>query len=260
MKLIKANIINFGKIHNFEIDFESGANSYIYENGWGKTTLSVFIKAMFYGMEHTTKSLENNELKKYLPWQGGIYGGSLTFSYNNKTYIVSRTFGKKKNEDTFELRDLTTNKISSDFSENLGIELFGVNKETYERSIHVTLDETPAGSSDISAKLNNLIENADVSNFDEAISILDKKSTALKAKRGNSGEIAQIQGRIDDDREKLSEIDAKIFQNEEYEKKIVELSQDISVAKKEQDNLADQLALNAKYESKLRYEQLKNDL
>ncbi|MBQ9281814.1 MAG: AAA family ATPase [Treponema sp.] len=260
MKLIKAHIINFGKIHNFVIDFESGVNSYIYENGWGKTTLSVFIKAMFYGMEHTTKSLENNELKKYLPWQGGLYGGSLTFSYNNKNYIVSRIFGKKKNEDTFELRDLTTNKISSDFSENLGIELFGVNKETYERSIHVTLEETPAGSSDISAKLNNLIENADVSNFDEAISNLKNKSKVLVAMKGKGGEIAQIQGRIDECREKLSEIDAKIFQNEEYEKKLVELSQDISEAKKKQNNLTDQLALNAKYESKLRYEQLKNDL
>ena len=147
MKLIKADIINFGKIHNFEIDFESGVNSYIYENGWGKTTLSVFIKAMFYGMEHTSsKDISKNEKLKYFPWQGGTYGGSLTFSYNNKNYIVNRTFGKKKNEDTFELRDLTTNKISSDFSVNLGIELFGVNKETYERSIHVTLDETPTGS------------------------------------------------------------------------------------------------------------------
>ena len=97
MKLIKADIINFGKIHNFEIDFESGVNSYIYENGWGKTTLSVFIKAMFYGMEHTSsKDISKNEKLKYFPWQGGTYGGSLTFSYNNKNYIVNRWSGSIK--------------------------------------------------------------------------------------------------------------------------------------------------------------------
>ena len=65
MKLIKAHIINFGKLHDFDIDFNDKVNSFVFENGWGKTTLSVFIKAMFYGMDHTTKkNLDDNELKK----------------------------------------------------------------------------------------------------------------------------------------------------------------------------------------------------
>ena len=97
MKLIKAHVINFGKLHDFDIDFTDGVNSFMQENGWGKTTLSVFIKAMFYGMEHTTKkNLEENELKKYAPWQGGVYGGSLIFSNKEKEYCVSRTFSLKK--------------------------------------------------------------------------------------------------------------------------------------------------------------------
>ena len=261
MKLIKAHVINFGKLHDFDIDFTDGVNSFMQENGWGKTTLSVFIKAMFYGMEHTTKkNLEENELKKYAPWQGGVYGGSLTFSYKEKEYCVSRTFSLKKNEDTVEIRDLKTNKVIENPENNLGVFLFGVNRDTYERSVHVTLDESPAGSPDISAKLNNLVEAADVTSFDEASKALDAKATSLKAKRGNGGEISDLQNKIDFDRTKLTEIDAKLFQNEEYEKKISKVDEEITELKKNQDFLGEQLSVSAKYESKIRYEQLKEDV
>ena len=65
MKLIKAHVQNFGKLSNLDIDFSDGLNSFIHENGWGKTTLSVFIKSMFYGMEHkTSKDIEKNEKLK----------------------------------------------------------------------------------------------------------------------------------------------------------------------------------------------------
>ena len=228
MKLINAHVINFGKLHDYDIDFQEGVNSFLFENGWGKTTLSVFIKSMFYGMDHTTKkNLDENELKKYAPWQGGVYGGSLTFSFKGKNYCVSRTFSLKKNEDTVEIRDLQTNKIIDNFSENLGVFLFGVNRETYERSVHVTLDEAPVVSTDISAKLNNLVEAADVSSYDEATKALDAKATSLKARRGNGGEISELQNRIDFDRSKLSEIEAKIQQNEKYEKMISDVEKDI---------------------------------
>ncbi|MBR0099290.1 MAG: AAA family ATPase, partial [Treponema sp.] len=233
MKLIKAHVQNFGKLSNLDIDFSDGLNSFIHENGWGKTTLSVFIKSMFYGMEHTTsKDIEKNEKLKYAPWQGGLYGGTLMFSHSDKTYIIRRTFGLKKNEDTFELRDVKTNKISTDFSKNIGNELFGINRETYGRSVYVVLDESPVASDDISAKLNNLVEAADISSFDTAVTSLDKKTTALKAKRGNNGEISQIQNNIEEDRNALIEIESKILQNESYEKKIGEINKTIEELKK----------------------------
>ena len=261
MKLIKAHVINFGKLHDYDIDFTDGVNSFMQENGWGKTTLSVFIKAMFYGMDHTTKkNIEENELKKYAPWQGGVYGGSLTFSYKEKEYCVSRTFSLKKNEDTVEIRDLKTNKVIENPENNLGVFLFGVNRDTYERSVHVTLDESPAGSPDISAKLNNLVEAADVTSFDEASKALDTKATSLKAKRGNGGEISELQNKIDFDRTKLTEIASKISQNEDFEKKISGVEKEISVFKEKQDFLGEQLSISAKYESKIRYDQLKEDV
>ncbi|EID85768.1 hypothetical protein MSI_05870 [Treponema sp. JC4] len=261
MELIKAHITNFGKLSNYEVDFKSGLNTFIHENGWGKTTLSVFIKAMFYGMEYTTsKDLEKNEKLKYAPWQGGQYGGSLEFSYKGKIYLVTRSFGPKKNDDTFELRDLKTNRPSSDFTSDLGSELFGINRETYGRSVHLVLSESPAGSTDISARLNNLVEAGDVASFDKAMLALDKKATALKAKKGKIGQLFEIQTQIDCDRESLEEIKAKEIQNEEYEKKTAALDSEIEKYKMQQQALTRELTELAKFEGKLRYEGLKKDL
>ncbi len=264
MQLLKAQIINFGKLNNKVFDFTEGLNPFQYENGWGKTTFSNFIKAMFYGMDYTTsKDVTKNERLKYTPWQGGKYGGSLEFSHNGKEYRINRTFGSKKNEDTFELIDLKTNKKSNDFQDDesidLGTAIFGINRETYGRSVHVTLSETPAGSTDISAKLNNLIESDDVSNFDDAINTLEEKSTALKAKRGNKGEISSIQEQIDSDREYIEDINGKLQQNDKYNKLISEINEKVISLKEKQTSLTEELSRNAKYESKIRYEQLKND-
>ena len=55
MKLISCHIENFGKLSDFDMDFKDGLNTVLEENGWGKTTLAAFIKAMFYGLESTMR-------------------------------------------------------------------------------------------------------------------------------------------------------------------------------------------------------------
>ena len=50
MKLISLYIENFGKFSNFKYDFDDSYNVFFQNNQWGKTTLSVFIKAMLFGL------------------------------------------------------------------------------------------------------------------------------------------------------------------------------------------------------------------
>ena len=45
MKLISCYVENFGRLHQFSMDFTEGFNLIHAENGWGKTTLSVFLKS-----------------------------------------------------------------------------------------------------------------------------------------------------------------------------------------------------------------------
>ena len=110
MKLIRLHVENFGKLQNLDFSFDKGLNVLLEENGWGKSTLAAFIKAMLYGMTASSRqSLDENERKKYTPWQGGAYGGSLEFSTASGKYRIERFFGAKESGDSFTLYDLATN-------------------------------------------------------------------------------------------------------------------------------------------------------
>ena len=125
MRLIECYVENFGTIHETGVSFRSGLNIILKENGTGKSTLAAFIKSMFYGLPATMKrNLDENERKKYQPWQGGNYGGWLSFSTDQKRYRIERFFGLKKSEDRFALYDLDTGLLSHDFTEEIGKELF----------------------------------------------------------------------------------------------------------------------------------------
>ena len=136
MRLENCHIENFGKLSDVTMDFTSGCNVINQENGWGKSTLADFIRVMFYGFanERTRKSDYENERKRYTPWQGGTYGGQITFSTDGKRYVMSRTFGTKEKDDTFELRNADTNMVCDDFSTEIGQELFHINRDSFQKT------------------------------------------------------------------------------------------------------------------------------
>ena len=186
MKLIRCYVQNFGKLHNFEYDFKDNLNIIKAENGFGKTTLACFIKSMFYGLD-ASKS-EKSERKKYKPWQGGIFGGNIEFEVNNKKYRIERFFGNKISDDTFKLFDLSTNLESFDYTENIGEEIFKINKAGYERSTYIPQGEIQIEMEDsLNAKLGNILENDnDINSSDEALTKITEMMK-LYVKTGNKG-------------------------------------------------------------------------
>lgn len=163
MKLIECHIENFGKLQDETIHFKEGCNIFRKPNGWGKSTLAVFLRVMFFGFEGESKRKDlENERKRFRPWQGGVYGGSLVFETGGKRYRVSRIFGNKKQEDVFELREADSNLLSRDYSENLGEEIFAINSESFRRTVFLGQNDCVTHSTDsINAKLGNMTENMD---------------------------------------------------------------------------------------------------
>ena len=53
MRLLRCHIENFGVLSGFDYEFESGLTVICRENGFGKSTLAAFLKAMFYGLPRT---------------------------------------------------------------------------------------------------------------------------------------------------------------------------------------------------------------
>lgn len=171
MKIISCHIENFGKIHECSMDFHDGANIICEENGWGKSTFAAFVRAMFYGLEGDRKrSLEENERRRYRPWQGGVFGGQLVFEIQGKEYLISRIFKDKEANDEFELRDAETNLQLKGYTGKIGEEIFKINRESFMRTIFIGQNQCETSSTDdINAKIGRLADHSnDLNNFEAA--------------------------------------------------------------------------------------------
>ena len=194
MRLLRLHIENFGTLQGYKLELSEGLNVLHEKNGWGKSTLAVFIKAMLYGLPATTKrSLEENERKKYAPWQGGVYGGSLDFECQKGQFRVERAFADKESGDHFALYDLSTNKPSDAFTSALGEELFGIDADGFERSTYLSQRANYGRSESISiqTKLGDLLDDVnDMGNYDTAVETLEKRRKFYQL-TGNRGAIAE---------------------------------------------------------------------
>lgn len=197
MKLLKIHVENFGKLSDFTYDFHDGINLIKEPNGFGKSTLAAFIKAMLYGFPaRGGRSIASNERKKYLPWQGGAYGGYLQFSAEGIQYRVTRYFGKTAAGDSFQLEDETNRMPSRRFSEHLGEELFQLDAASFARSTYMPqrIDTEHGATLSIRARLSNLVDNTDdFHNYEDARERLRAKRSALLNYRGDGGRLKLLQ-------------------------------------------------------------------
>lgn len=191
MKLVSCYITGFGQMKDFSYDFNGGLDAICQENGWGKTTFSVFLKAMFYGMEYS-RARDLTERKHYLPWDGGQCGGNLVFSVGDRKYRIERTFGKKDKEDTFRLIDVLTGKESEDYSENVGEELFEVDRDSFEKSIFIPQSAVSTTMTDsLNAKMGDMASaKDDINNFDAAVSrVAEARKNYTRKSAVNNGKL-----------------------------------------------------------------------
>ena len=127
MHLISAYIENFGTLSNQSFEFNKNLTSLLRQNGFGKSTLAAFIKAMFYSLPSDTAAKKFNDRRHYYPFNSGKFGGNLVFEMGGDTYKIERFFDKKS-----EVRDsLTVYKNGSlfdGFEGNIGQSVFSVDE------------------------------------------------------------------------------------------------------------------------------------
>ena len=265
MELIRCHIENFGKFSNFNYEFNSGLNIIKEENGYGKTTFADFIKAMFYGLETKRNTKQLLDRKKYEPWQGGSFGGNIEFNVNGKAYKLERFFKKKEIDDTFKLYDLSTNLETTDFTQNIGEEIFKLNKEAFERSTYISGTNLETSMNDsISAKLGNILESEnDVNSSEKAIKYLDDeiKNYRKTGGRGLINEKILERTKLEKKLEQ-SKIDNKALEERKLQNK--EISKQIEAQKDLQEKLSKELSNKLKEdaikEKQKQYEILKRNI
>ncbi|MBO5897965.1 MAG: AAA family ATPase [Clostridia bacterium] len=209
MKLLCLHIENFGTLHDIDERFFDGLNVRLHPNGYGKSTLAVFIKSMLYGLPASTRrSLIENERRRYTPWQGGVFGGSLDIEVGGEEFRIERTFGAKEADDTLSVLSLRTGEtVKKDWADAPGEKLLGVGIAAYERSTYLSQrpDElTRDGMDSIHQKLNRLADEADdLGRFDAAMTALDRRRQyySLMGRRGGAiadteRAIAELESRL----------------------------------------------------------------
>lgn len=184
MKLISCHIDAFGKLKNVDVSFKENITSICEKNGYGKTTLASFIKAMFYGLgANARKNSKLTDRTKYQPFEGGKFGGELVFVSEKGVFKIRRVFNRTTTLDEFYLYNAENNLKSDAYSSNIGRELFGVGKETFDATIFFGQKELPSEiNDDIKASLSTgKLYGDDVDALSKAVEKIKQKIRELKS-------------------------------------------------------------------------------
>lgn len=199
MRLMSCHIDGFGKLIDFDFSFQSGLNQIKEENGWGKSTLAAFIKVMLYGFDSVRGNEINNEKKRYLPWGNtDAYGGSLRLSWKGREYVIERSFSvKRTKKDSFEVYDAITNLPCDVFSEKPGEDIFGIDSESFQRTIFIGQnDVTTSSTSGIQAKIGKIKDQMeDLGNYENTDKKLHDLLNSLSPDR-KTGKISKLSAEL----------------------------------------------------------------
>jgi uncharacterized protein YhaN len=193
-------IESFGGLLNKSFDFNEGFNIIYGENEYGKSTIAEFIKIMLYGFGRSPQNIRENERVKFMTWGKSRIGGQMTIIKDNTKYILARTFGKRKSEDTISMVNTTTGVKETNFTQTTpGELLLGINRATFENTAYIKQLYTKIsyGTDDeIINRLINLAQSGDDSiSYRRALEILDKAAKEIEGKRPK-GKIQLIQDEI----------------------------------------------------------------
>ncbi len=244
MKLIRCYVSSFGKLKDFSYEFSSGINTFKEENGWGKSTLATFIKAMFYGLNGTAKrNVAENERMKYKPWNSTeTFGGFIEFERNDKTFKIERYFGNKDGEDTVALTDLETGKVFVGEAD-LGKRIFEIDEEGFLSTTYFSQRDFQAKSNtSITAKYNAVCEIQDSDAFDRAVDKVEREAKKYKY-RGDNGLIPDTKRLINDLSENIDSIAHSLDTVKFLREDTVALEKETLSLKRETEELSKKLAL-----------------
>ena len=267
-------ISSFGKLKDFSLSLNGGFNGICEANGYGKTTIANFVKAMFFGFSKTRAGkLADNERKKYTPWESNQkFGGYIRFCYNDKIYKIERFFGKTAASDTFALFD-EYNVPCNDFDENVGWDIFEIDADSFERCLYLPQKEVVVDANDsFLSKLNKIVDNTDdFNNYESAMAKLQdiQRQLVSTSRTKNVSKKTQILDEIAKTQDKLYTAQQSYIMADEKQKIIDQNNQSIERAQaglrelKEKQRASDsKKALQSKAEIFLRvennYNQAKN--
>lgn len=239
MKLKKIHVENYGGLCGLDMTFDTGINEVFESNGYGKTTLASFIKAMFYGLApYRANGKDFNDRRKYYPFSGGKFGGNVEFGFNGDDYRIERFFGKKSDVED-EMKVYKNAVLTDDLGAVPGLKVFGLDEESFLRTLFITSEITEISStSGINGLLGDFASDSFGGDYETALSKLEAARKKYKAAKGNNDLISQTQAEITDLKTKIENIEkegealerfySELKEAEENEKQLGKILKDAS--------------------------------
>lgn len=228
MKIKKININNFGLIGKKSINLESGINLIYCENKQVKAIIQNFIVCFLYGMENDRKVFRSVYRRKYSPFSMEKTKGELVIEKNNVEYLIERSFGSSKVQDTTHVtRVLDNQEITNLDLDQPGITFLDIGFEAFHRTMFVkNIDDFMSFNNE--TKLMNDIakikENFDRRfSFDKAVYLINSAKDIIKDMK-ISGNLQELYIRYAKLNDKLDKANKLVHLNSLDESKLIDLN------------------------------------
>ena len=221
MKLLDCYIENYGKFSQKSFSFTEGLTCFLMPNGEGKTTLASFLKAMLYGLDgYRETSLDFCDRKRYYPFSGGVFGGSLRIEWNGKRYKIERSFdGKSEKKDALRVYD-EWGRPTDELGETPGEKLFSLSRAAFERTAFIdasTVEFSFDGG--VGERLGDMVADVSEKDFSRAIESLREDRKQLQSDRKvygkQTGRIPELSERIfflEEELYRLQKVEVEYFE------------------------------------------------
>lgn len=197
MFIDRITIGHFGGVKEFDCTFSEGINLIEGRNEAGKTTISTFIKFIFYGLSGKTKSGGLSERRKYQSWETDSADGALEFTHKGNRYRIERSLvpsAKAQGKETVRIIDLSTNTECLQ-GVNPGKYFFGVTEDVFLQTAFVgQADGSMVDGGSVAVAIENMLFAGDeMISTKAAQKKLEEGRTMLLYKNKKGGKIYELQ-------------------------------------------------------------------
>lgn len=132
MKIERIQIDGFGCHKDLILTFNKDFNILYGKNESGKSTLLAFIQTIFYGFDDNPQAPAHRTRSFWMPWQGGPFGGTLTFSHLGERHMVMASWGDTKEEDRISVQTESGGKMNITAPTTVGESILHISAENFE--------------------------------------------------------------------------------------------------------------------------------
>lgn len=201
MKIIRLDLISFGRFNNYTIEFGDKFNLIYGLNESGKTTISKFIEGVFYGFikPYLKRTVYTEDYEKYRPWNSENYEGSILVEKDNKRFVIYRNFKEKY----FNIFNETTGNNETELDgfnqDNLsfpGEYFFKMPSDIFKSTVFSNLKELDAENKNVSSIVDMLLNSSDSNNdsvsFKKALDNLEKMKSNIGTRQSKAKPLGSL--------------------------------------------------------------------